>query len=472
MKRQSALLFSIISFFLIPAAMAASNEILRLEDFMNQVRAKNDAVKAATENREGSKARSADANLLFTPTLGFDLNAIDDRKRGLLFPLNRQVLDTATLAISNQFSLTGTQLRAGYTLQNFEYYFASGATTKTYLGSPFVEVRQPLWRNFLGSESRATRDLLQSDAMAKHYEETMRLKQSLTGAEGAYWRLAVARQWLKIQTKALERAKNILDHNEKKARLGLGDKADVYQATALHQARKLELQAAKDEERSARVSFNLARGRDGQEVTEKLLDLYAEENVKMETPKRAGIREDALAAQERVKQAEASAQQGKERNRPTLEAFASYTMNAYTGQALASFSDAFSANQPTRAIGLKFSVPLDLVSTHRSIDGYAREQAGAELNANRKLFEQEQEWLDLSQKSEEAKLRLKLAHEMEDAQEKKLSYERDRLNRGRSTTAQVALFENDYSQAQLARMRAQVDVLGLNAQMKTFSELK
>lgn len=458
----------------VPQSWAAKEEVLTVEGFLSQVRGKNDAVKAAVENREGAKARANDANLMFTPSLNFDMNLVDDRKRGLLFPFSRTVTDTATLSINNQFSLTGTQARVGYTQQYFEYYFMSPTppTTKTYLGTPFIEIRQPLWRNFLGSEARALRDVNAADAMAKHYEETFRLKGTLAGAESAYWRLAVARQWVKVQKDAIARAQKIHDYNEKRSKLQLADKADVFQSTALLQLRKLELQAASDEERSARIAFNSARGLPGQDVSESLVNLDSDAVLEIHTPTRAGLREDVLAAQERQKQARAAATLGKEKNRPTFEIFGNYSVNAYTGHALDAFGNAFSANQPMRVVGVKFSMPLDVSSTSSSVDGYGREQVAAELNATRKVFEQEQEWNDLNQKSEEAQRRLKLARAIEEAQEKKLSYERDRLNRGRSTMVQVSLFEQDYSQSQLSRMRAQAEVLTLNSQLKTFSELK
>jgi outer membrane protein TolC len=85
-----------------------------------------------------------------------------------------------------------------------------------------------------------------------------------------------------------------------------------------------------------------------------------------------------------------------------------------------------------------------------------------------KLFEQEQEWNDLNQKFHEAKKRLTLTRDIEIVQDKKLVREKARLHLGRTTTYQVLLFEQDYSTAQLARIRAQADILRILTQMKLF----
>ncbi|MDH4225644.1 MAG: TolC family protein, partial [Deltaproteobacteria bacterium] len=96
--------------------------------------------------------------------------------------------------------------------------------------------------------------------------------------------------------------------------------------------------------------------------------------------------------------------------------------------------------------------------------------AAADLNYRRKLFEAETDWRDLTQRFVEAMNRLKLAREIELSQKEKLEYERERLKRGRTTTSQVILFEQDNAVAQLTRLQAQLEALSVLATLKSFGE--
>ena len=127
-------------------------------------------------------------------------------------------------------------------------------------------------------------------------------------------------------------------------------------------------------------------------------------------------------------------------------------------------------NRPTYVIGLKFSVPLDLDTTSKSRDGWRKEKIAAELTYDRKLFEQEENWKDLNETLSEARKHLELSRKLEVIQESKLNAERARLQHGRTTTYQVLLFEQDFLQAQLGRIRDQANVLNIIAQMKLFGE--
>ena len=61
---------------------------------------------------------------------------------------------------------------------------------------------------------------------------------------------------------------------------------------------------------------------------------------------------------------------------------------------------------------------------------------------------------------------------MEKLQKEKMLNEQDRLKRGRSTTYQTLVFEQDYAQAQALRIRVQTEILAYHNQLKLYgSEL-
>ena len=77
--------------------------------------------------------------------------------------------------------------------------------------------------------------------------------------------------------------------------------------------------------------------------------------------------------------------------------------------------------------------------------------------------------MDLLAQLTEGKRKLDLARKIETVQKNKLDLERDRHKRGRTTTYQVLLFEQDFASSQLSRIRAEAELLRILAQMKTFS---
>jgi outer membrane protein TolC len=92
----------------------------------------------------------------------------------------------------------------------------------------------------------------------------------------------------------------------------------------------------------------------------------------------------------------------------------------------------------------------------------------AEASAEKAFFDSEQDWKDLSRAFAVAKERVTLAVQLEQLQRAKLEHERNRLQRGRSTTYQIILFEGDYSQAVLSLVRASSDLLRIYSQLKVF----
>lgn len=460
-----------------PDSSAAQKPELSLGEFLNQVRAKNDGVKGAAQNVEGAQLRASDANLMYSPRFDINVNMVDDQKAMLFLPvITGTVTNNYSTGFSKLFS-SGTQAKLNYTMSFQRFVNAPLNPTSpfntaegVYIGTPQLELKQPLWRNGFGRETRATFAIQESDALAKHFEESFRLKSALADAETVYWRLALTREAKSVQTAALERARKIYEWNVKRASLQLADRADELQAEALLEVRRLELQSAIDEERSARLVFNQARGIANEDVPESLIKLDKESDADaLIPPKREGLRDDVKAAQQRERQAVANSQIGAERSKPIFEVFGSYAFNAQQSQMNDAISKSFEGNLPTRVIGLNLSVPLAFGSASDTRAGYQKEQLAAELNTQKRVFDQDRDWADLNIRFNEAKKRLDLAQAIETAQEKKLKYERDRLTRGRSTTFQVLQFEQDFATSQLSRIRAQADILNIVSRMKVFT---
>lgn len=465
------LIFSLISGLVTHPALAAG-ERLSLEGFLSQVRQGHLGVKGALEASAGARQRSVESGLLFAPALSLSVQLAKDDKPTMnpTFQGTGSVANAYSLGISQQTRF-GLQGKISY---NLNYYSIAGANP-AFLSQPIFHEARPtlelsyaLLRNRGGAEVRATEELLQAQALAMSFSEAFRAKMAIAEAEMSYWRLVFARRMVDVQKASLERAKKIRDWNLRRAQMQLADRADLLQSEAALQGRELELQGATDEVAAASRAFNSARGMPADQVLEELEGVDSERVSRLEAPPRVDQREDVKAAQQQERLSAASATAAIEKGHPNLELFAGVSLNGRDLGAGSAVSTSFTSQYPTVAAGVRLSTSLAAGTASEVREGYSHEKAGAASTYERRLFESEREWGGLEQRLSEARRRLELARSLEKAQSTKLTYERDRQSRGRSTTFQVLLFEQDYAGAQLAHLQAQAEVLRLIAQMKTF----
>jgi outer membrane protein TolC len=284
----------------------------------------------------------------------------------------------------------------------------------------------------------------------------------------AYWQLSLARARVVVQEQTLERAKKILDWAKRRVNNDLADKADLLQAEAAYEQRTLDLQQAEDDEESAARKFNSMMEIDSDEVTVQVEKLDPAKVQALGIPKRAEMRDDVKAAQQMERVAVANTELVRQRISPSLDIIGSVALNARNANLNSGFSESFSTRHPLTQIGVKFNVPLDFGLVSEARQSALVERQGATLSYQRKLFEQEREWKDTTRKFAQAKKRLELAHSIEDLQHEKITHEKSRLDRGRTTTYQVILMEQDYSLARLAKLMATTEVLSIYSRLKTF----
>lgn len=459
----------------IPLGHSSTSSELKPESYLEEVRAKNQAILSSQQTAEGIRQRSTESKLMVTPIFFANVQFASDAGLATsFFPREKTISNSYSLGI-NQATSTGLTARLSYSVN---YTSLNGlspqlspllAYTVFHDAKPSLEITQSLWKNGFGSEVRASQEASEAAALAMSHAESFKTKLILAEAEMTYWRLVMARETVAISRENLNRSIKLLDWAQQRLEKQLTDRADVLQAQAALQARKLDLQSALDEEKAASRAFNSARGSEDLTVPERLISLDATRVSSLKAPLRATHREDVLAAEQQSRAARASSRIGMEKNKPTFEVFGSIALNARDSSLKTAISHSWTTERPTLAIGARFSAPLawNTLENHRL--GYAQEEAGAELNYERKLFEENRQWDDLQAKLNEANLRFELSQNLEDAQKEKLMLERTRLSRGRSTTYQVLLFETDYALAQLGRIRAEAEILRIIAQMRTYS---
>ncbi|MGE0615800.1 MAG: TolC family protein [Bacteriovoracia bacterium] len=484
MNRPSLFIILVLSLGIAPRGWGAP-AVLTLEQYLNQVREQNTGVRAATSARDAARDRVGEGETLLAPTLFAQFQWADDRA-----PKDNPTLQgTRTVQNSYQF---GVSKQTTFGLFG-RFYYTTAFTGITgadasfvpfpefYTAKPTLEFSQSLWRNFFGRETRAQVAAIEASAQVAHETEGYRARAMLVEAEAAYWRLAAAREVLAVQRASLDRAKKILDWSSSRVRSRLADRSDLFQSDAGYKLRNLEFNLAEDEARAAEMAFNSVRNVPDAQVKDALTDLdqLNEGGLEKQIDKlsgkgaasaaRDGRRGDVEAAFHAERAAVAAANLAYEKNQPTLELYGALSLNGRDISSMTSVSQSFRTDQAATAVGLRFSMPLNLGTTADIRKAYRTEAMAAEGKLARAQFEEERDWQDIHQKLAEAKRRYLLAKKIESTQKEKYEHERQRHAGGRSTTFLVLQFEQDYAQAQILRLRSQVELLGLSAQMKLYS---
>ncbi len=472
-RKSLVFLFSTTLFF---TQLTVHASIISIKDYIDQVESKSPGYDSSKKNVDGAVDTAIEGEFPTSPTFFMQYNDLTDKK----LPVNPLAGGTLTLndafttGVQEQFGF-GLNAKLSYNLVNNQTnglpasFFQNGQLIYTNVITE-LDLSQSLWRNFLGKETKATADIAQASALTTFYAEKFKIKQLIAQAESTYYRLAVAREAVKLANDVLDRAKKILDWTSKRVTVHLMDKADVLQAKAAYQARQLDLKNQKDEERAARLAFNSLRNSVSETVEDDLAEISENQILNLAPPKRMETPDDVKAAQQNERVTVASNELSIQKAKPDLSVFGTIAMNGLSSSFAPADSQAFSLDHPTYMIGLKLTMPLFFWESEQARRGRLKQQFAAESSTRQKRLESDQNWEDLNQHLAEAKERLSLASELVTAQKEKLDYEKYRISIGRTTTYQVLLFEQDYAEALLGRLKIENEILNVHAQLKTYAE--
>jgi outer membrane protein TolC len=287
-------------------------------------------------------------------------------------------------------------------------------------------------------------------------------------AETAYWRLAIARTIAGKQQQSLQRAVKIQTWVAKRTSLRLAESADLLQAEAAVQSKKLDLQNAVNEQQLAALNFNTLRGSCEINVSERLCSYHEDLVFTLPLPCRPGLREDVKIAEQEEKIKIANAQLGIEKNKPILDLYASYALNGKNPSSNLAIAESFTADYPSTAVGLRLSMPLNFSRLAKDRAAYRKEMCGAKYEYQQKVYDNFREWELLTAKIQNLSNRLNITAKLASIEFGKLQAEQDRLKYGKTTTYQVLVFEQEYANSQIASLLLQAEILELRAQLKTF----
>ncbi len=450
------------------AGMTKPTGVTSLSDYLAAVRAQHQGIRSAEESQAAAALQAKQAELLTGHSLYANTQGTSDSKLSALSSFQGTHTDSATATVGTAWTgNTGLKSNLSYTYTYTNLQGSSLITDPTYHQSQLtLDITQPLWRNGNGSELKANKELISTQATAKQYADRYQIKRILATAEMTYWRVAMARQTVDLQQKSLDRAHKLLRWATERTRANLADSSDALQAKAALKFRQLQVETARAELDAAQRAYNANLGIDSGAVPTDLAPLPS--IAALQAPQWNGTRDDLEAAKAQLRIAELNDKLQTQALTPSLDLVGLIALNSFNNNAGTAFSDSLSLNHPTATIGVQFSTSLDRDVIHSIRKGIHKELEARQLAYERKEFEVRQEWSELNQQFAAAKIRFEIASELEQAQKAKWIYETNQHRLGRSTMYQVVAFEQDYADGQAARLQAQAHLLNVLTTLKTF----
>lgn len=440
--------FFILLFCSFPISFAYA-QTLSVEEYLGQVSQSHQGYRSLRAQSEGALHASKSASLLFKPQAFTNAQYIYDPRtthapsiegyrnihRNISFGLRQQTNFGLQLQLSVDY--------AQGTLLGTNPAFVINPNLVNFFVIPTFNFS--LWQNLLGRMDRANKRLTEAQSLATAYGSRFGAQATLVEAEGRYWKLVVIREAIRLQEKSVQRAKSLVALETRKIRRHLVDSSDVLLGEATLQGKNLELKSMIAEERSAARSFNSARGINSNTVHDELALPSVESIQNIILPKRTSRRGDVHTAEQQAIAAQAGNELARENLLPNLSVYGSIF-----------------------AVGLAFSIPIDQSLTQEARKGYAQQGQAAELNFERKLFEEEADWNDLMEKFSYTQERLIVALKLEEIQQRKFEETRSKLTKGLTVAFQVFQYELEYLSASLARLQLEGNLLGIRAQMRFY----
>lgn len=450
-------------------------QAMTLNEYIEAVKQSNLTYKAADAQANGSESVAREADLLTSPKLfAVARTSSDNLLSSPPFKVFNELQNhTFQVGVSQTFDF-GLDLKLSVTASkyNFTEYTRMGSSNsspKYWDAQPGVEFTLPLWAGGFGSLVKAQKVLTQKQNEADALANRSVSIQVLSEAENAYYNLSLAQDRVDIQKKALSSGRNILSFVTGQKNKNLGETADVLQARALVEAYELQLKQATNQLQRAERDFNKLLNKEVTASVEKLPLVNLNELKGITHPAtRPGDRYDVLAQKAQIEITKASSDLILERNRPQLNLMGGYKVQGRDdNKALKAIGDS-SNDYYNRYIGVQFSVPLNIKALTDARTGAQYLKDAASIRESNIEYTQDQDWLNLRSTLQETQDSLTLALAMERAQKAKLENERVRLRQGRTTTYQVLLFEQDYTNAQASTLAIATQIVALDSQLKLF----
>lgn len=441
-------------------SIQVKSETLNFETYKAQVLEKDVKTQSIKLQYEASQKTVQQSDFMTSVNVFANAGYLDDQRPTTNpgFQGNRTEVNTLGVGLQQQTEY-GLKWSLSQNIQKTNIENANPAAIpvpKYYDTFPKLELSLPLWRNWLGAETQSDQKqlLMQSELQQKKLEMDWINQQA--EIELNYFRLLSRREAYQIQFDSLTRAQKILQWSQSRYARNLIDEGDLVQAQAAVKARELDVATAKTDLLVASRIFNQMRGRESDEVNETLVQQEIPlQKLKLKSSEKRE-RLDSVLLKYQIEQQKSLALAQKEKLKPSLD----LQVQAWTQGRGATFTSSEArtfGDEDYLFVGVGFSMPLDQIKASRVRQGYSDLKEAQDKAEQSRLLQLGTTWSETVNRADQIYNQVEILRELERLQKKKADSEREKLNRGRSTTFQVLSFEQDYFTARNRRIAIELE---------------
>ncbi|MDR3306409.1 MAG: TolC family protein [Endomicrobium sp.] len=459
------------------AASFAYGEMLTIDGYLNMVAKNNSGLKSIQASIDAVKGKLADIERVYAYSLSADVSYSDDksgRPYNQLAKLNEASNWKYDASLNKQFA-TGTQFSLGIEGIYGTYDYVSGAAlgeTRYNVSdiAPFVGVQQSLWKDINGGSTKAILAKQKASAKSALYLLEYKKQKLLLDAKISYWNLSYARTVIDFRKVSFDRKRRLLDWNQRRYNMDLVERSDLLQSQAAVKSGELNLKLAYEDENRANRTFNQFLNIKDDRVrydVEKFEDKGNSFKIDGTLTKK-GARADVLAALEDINTALYDHEASQRSRGAELILEGKYSVNGVEQSSGKSFDHVKNGDRPSYSLGLKYTLPLDF-KLRKAIDkGYEAAKVSAQTAAESAVVKENDDWIQLIDNWNNARIRMDLAVEVEKIQKQRYEEDRNLLKKGRTTTYMLLQSEEDLDGAALNVFKGILELIQINEQAKAF----
>jgi hypothetical protein len=465
-------------FFFVFMTSVTYCKMLTLNDYLGIITKYNNDLNSLQLNMEAIKEKLNETEMVYSCLLSMGINYYVNKNMELH---NNQYAGCSDIrkigydiSIGKQF-VSGTQFLFGFNGSGEQYRHTNNLHDMGNYGVsdivPFIEFQQSLWKNINGRYTKANIAKARANAKSALYLLKYKKQNILLNARFAYWNLSYARKIVDFKKKSLNRTQKILNWNKKRYNMGLIEKSDLLQSQAAVKLGELNLRIAYEEENKAIRVFNqYLNVTDGNVKYDVEKFEYREKdfNISNKALCKKSIRPDVISALEDVKGVLYDQISHQRYTGSDLVFRCHFTLTGLGKSISEAVQHMVNGNRVSYFCGLKYTLPLDFKLRKAVEQGYEVAKIAAQKFAEAAELKENNDWFQIVDNWNNAKLRLELAVEIERIQQQRYEENKYLLKMGRNTTYVVLQSEQALDDARLNVLRNVLELIQIYENVEAF----
>lgn len=450
---------------LLPSSLFAMN----LQQYLDQVKNKNDLFKAHVIQLEASENKIDSAGIDLSPVLSLGYNNVHDKSLPSQMGNDREI-NQYTVGLAKKF-ITGTSVKLSGELYDYEN---PGAMIPGYdkyaTGAVGISLSQSLWKDSFGYGTRKKIARETSAAELEKKVSELQKRAFLIQMEADYWDYAVAVEDVKLKKSNLERAEKLLKWTINRVSNGINDRSDLMNFKALAAGRKVQLLTAEDDlkiaETKMRQNLNLNE-------TDPLPTIQFSANDFKNSAHKIKPNSTARSLEAEIARLEAETKKNVSEEvtdslRPDLSLVGSYSTTSYEREKNDALSKSTDSDYPKSALGVQFSWVIENSSKSGLRNSALKEAMASKLKFERKNKDSQISWSELVRKYNTLEQNVKTLEEVAEYQRERVKSEQDKFLKGRTVTLSVVTAESDAAESEVTLLKAKAGLKKLESSSQLY----